>query len=291
MRLDPQALIQTALASNAGIETLERLAALAKDVRATQAREAWFQAIAEFQRTCPTIRKIAGATIRTQTGGSYSYRYAPLDHILSVILPVMGPLGMSVSWRTTFEKDRACANCIVSHDLGHSEESGPVAIPITGYARASNPAQSAAAALTYAKRYSLLAIIGMAPEDDVDANTDAVVDLPQQREPDDRRAVDDPPAQSSVDTTPTPPPDDGAIVTWRGKILDVTSKKTSKGTTRYGIKGTIDGGGPDDVVWFNTFSDTEADKARSFVGQVAIIDFVWNKGFRNVHEVLQDPGL
>ena len=169
-RLDPQALISQALESNAGIEMMERLVALAKDVREVQAKEAWYAAMAEFQRLCPPITKTATAKIQMRGGGAYSYRYAPLDAILAVIQPQLGPLGLSVSWRSRVEPSQVIVSCRISHTLGHHEESGEIAMPIVqGDGTGANPAQRVGIAATYAKRYALLGIIGMAPEDDDDA--------------------------------------------------------------------------------------------------------------------------
>lgn len=169
-RLDPQALIAVAIEKGAGIETLERLVQLAKDVREITAREAWHEAMAEFQRKCPSILKTKTARIQTRTGGTYSYAYAPLDEILGTIQPVMGELGLSVSWRSRVEQGAVVANCWIAHKLGHHEESGDVVMPFQNDGRM-NPAQVVGSASTYAKRYALLAIIGMAPEDDDDAGS------------------------------------------------------------------------------------------------------------------------
>lgn len=169
-RLDPQALIAQAIEKGAGIEMMERLFALAKEVRAGQAREAWYEAMAQFQRDCPAIKKTARAKIVLRGGGSYEYRYAPLDEITSTISPVMGALGLSVSWRSRVEPDQVVVSCRISHSMGHAEESGEISIPITkGDGAGANDAQRVGIAATYAKRYSLLGIIGMAPEADDDA--------------------------------------------------------------------------------------------------------------------------
>lgn len=173
-RLDPQALITKALETGAGIDTMERLVALAKDVREVQAKEAWYEAMAEFQRQCPMIKKTKEASIATRGGGGYKYRYAPLDEITSTIQPVMGPLGLSISWRTPrITTSEVAVTCRVSHTLGHHEESGETVMPII-QADATNPTganamQRVGIATSYAKRYALLGIIGMAPEDDDDA--------------------------------------------------------------------------------------------------------------------------
>jgi ERF superfamily len=171
--LDPHVLLARAIDVGASIETVERLVALAQDVRAVQAREAWYGAMAEFQKTCPAIKKTLTARIQTRQGPGFSYRYAPLDEILSTIQPVLGPLGLSVSWRSPrIEPDRVVISCRVAHALGHVEDSGEVAMPIVTAdpGIGATPPQRVGIALTYARRYSLLAIIGLAPEDDDDAN-------------------------------------------------------------------------------------------------------------------------
>jgi len=172
-RLDPQALISQAIGTGAGIDTLERLVALAKEVREVQATEAWYEAMAEFQRTCPRIVK--SSTVKT---ARYSYRFAPLDEICSTIQPVMGPLGLSMRWTTPrIESDKVTVACLISHRLGHVESSGDLVMPIMGATQrtdgsgegGANAAQRVGISLTYAKRYALLGIIGLAPEDDDDA--------------------------------------------------------------------------------------------------------------------------
>jgi hypothetical protein len=105
--------------------------------------------------------------------GRYSYKFAPLEEILSTIQPVMGEVGLSVSWEMPKEvTDKVAVDCIISHELGHSERSGlfTIAIASTQENPGPNSAQRTGGAITYAKRYSLLAIIGMAPEDDEDGS-------------------------------------------------------------------------------------------------------------------------
>jgi hypothetical protein len=164
-RLVPQELIERAIDHGASVETLERLFNLAQQVRAEQAREAWHGAMAEFQRTCKPIKKSASM----QMPGRKGYTYAPLDEIVSTIQPVMGALGLSVSWRSRFEPQHVIVSCRISHLLGHHEDSGEIRIPVATDGAGANAAQRIGTATTYAKRYSLLGIIGMAPEDDDDA--------------------------------------------------------------------------------------------------------------------------
>jgi ERF superfamily len=174
--IDPQALIATAIERGAPIETLERLVQLAKDVRQVTAREAYFDAMAQFKRECPRIKKDA-----TANAGSYSYAYATLDGILDVVDPILGRAGLTISWRQKHEGNFVAASCVITHRLGHQEESGYVPVPFDVTGRM-NTAQRVGSAATYAKRYSLLAILGLAPEEDDDAQgTTAGVNAPSPR--------------------------------------------------------------------------------------------------------------
>jgi hypothetical protein len=178
-RLEPQALIERAIDHGASVEALERLFNLAQQVRAEQAREAWHGAMAEFQRTCKPIKKSASMTVP----GRKEYAYAPLDSILSTIQPAMGDLGLSVSWRSRFEPQHVIVSCRVSHMLGHHEDSGEIRIPVTADGAGANAAQRIGTATTYAKRYSLLGILGLAPEDDDDAASASDEGVPEARRP------------------------------------------------------------------------------------------------------------
>lgn len=169
-RVDPQVLLQRAVENNASIETLERLVALAKDVREVQAKEAWHHAMAEFQRRVPPIKKDSTATVTTMRG-QYKYSYAQLGDILEIIRPILGELGLTVTWDTAMEGNRITVSCKISHELGHTETSGKVSMPLPDDADrgGSNPLQKVGSAMTYARRYSLLCVTGLCPEDDDDA--------------------------------------------------------------------------------------------------------------------------
>jgi hypothetical protein len=206
VRIDAQLLLQKAVEGNANIETIERLVALAKDVRGEQAREAWHEAMAEFQRRCPSIKKTSHAEIVTARG-FYSYSYAPLDQIMETIRPLLGELGLSVSWSSTkIDPQRITMSCQISHVLGHKESSGEISMPIPDASErgGGNTAQRVGSALTYARRYSLLQVTGLAPEDDDDAGSTGKAGAEKQ------------------DGEPVPPKEAPSVVFPIGKHKDMT---------------------------------------------------------------------
>lgn len=168
--LDPQALIKAAVEKDAPIETMERLVALAKDVRSEQAKEAWNRSMAQFQMKCPPIKKTGSAKIQTRGGSGYTYNYAKLGDIMPVIAPLLGEVGLHISFRVKSAQGAAIASCRVSHEYGHYEESGDISVPVDQESgMGASMAQRVGIAQTYAKRYALLAMLGISPEDDPDA--------------------------------------------------------------------------------------------------------------------------
>src|SRR5262245_21670080 len=170
LRMDAQALIQQALDKGASIEVVERMVALAKDVRAEQAKASYFEAMAAFQAECDEIPKSRHADVRTKSGSRYSYNYAALDEIGPIVRPVLAKHGLTLTWRHDQSTDtHAAAVAIVTPKLGHSETSGAVLIPVDQPDSARmNPAQYMGSLLTYARRYSAVAVLGLTPrgEDD-----------------------------------------------------------------------------------------------------------------------------
>ena len=169
VKLEPQDLLRLAVENKADISTLERLVALAKDVRAEQAKEAWHDAMTTFQQVCPAIKKGTKAKIVTRGGASYEYSYAPLDDIMSIARPVLAKLGLTATWRhPTASPGSISAVCRIAHTLGHHEDSEAVTLPISQRSAedrgGANDAQRVGMALTYSKRYAFLAISGLTPE-------------------------------------------------------------------------------------------------------------------------------
>jgi hypothetical protein len=170
VRLDPQALLMEAVKGGAGIDTLERIMALAERCQANEAKQAFHQAIMNFQHECPALKKTKTADIATRSGSRYKYSYAPLDEILPIIRPIMAKHGLSNSWEHSVEGDHLITDCVISHVLGHEKRSGKVSMPIGVGDGRMNPAQAVGSVITYGKRYTLLSGLGLSPEDDDDAH-------------------------------------------------------------------------------------------------------------------------
>ena len=95
--------------------------------------------------------------------GTYSYSYADLSAVLAGIKPVLTKHDLAVSQSVTGEAGGISVETRITHKDGWTETYGPTFVPFTGDARA------AGSAITYARRYGLIAALGIATDDDTDA--------------------------------------------------------------------------------------------------------------------------
>lgn len=154
------------------IEVMERVMAIRRELKAEAAREAFFDAFAEFQSECPIIKKTKW--VKSSTGANL-YAYAPLEQIIKQAGPFISKHGFSYTIKPSIEAGddahplgRIVANCRVQHSAGHAEES-VFMIDVREATNFTNSAQQAGVALTYAKRYALCAAFGIVTaEDDTD---------------------------------------------------------------------------------------------------------------------------
>ncbi|WP_028924223.1 ERF family protein [Pseudonocardia acaciae] len=119
-------------------------------------------ALAAFQAELPWVGKDNTAQVRSEKG-SYSYRYADLSEISPVVLPLLAKHGLSWSARPMLDdSDRFVLRYQLRHASGEKEQ-GDYPLPDPR----SSP-QVLGSAITYARRYSLCAVTGVAPGGDDD---------------------------------------------------------------------------------------------------------------------------
>lgn len=155
----PAQLLHFAIAQNLPVESLERIVALSERMQDRAAAQEFAQAMAAFQRECPPIKKSSTAKIATRGGGSYSFNYAELDEIASVVNPILAKHGLSYSFDSKLDKELLTCVCTVRHINGHSVPS-TFTLP-TANESAMSAQQKVGAALTFAKRQSLTAALGI----------------------------------------------------------------------------------------------------------------------------------
>ena len=115
-------------------------------------------ALAVLQTRLPPVGKDKSANIKP----GFSYRYADLAVISKALLPVMGELGLSFSCAPTLaDEGRLVLDYVLRHTSGEST-GGLYPLPQSG------TPQQIGSAITYARRYCLCAITGIAADEDDD---------------------------------------------------------------------------------------------------------------------------
>jgi len=161
-------IIQQAVDKGLPVETIERLLAMRRELKAEFAKEAYDTALAKFQAECPVIekKKEGGKT----KAGVVAYKYAPLDSIVAQVKEILGKHDLSYAFKTEITTDRVKVTFIVRHALGHSEES-PMDLPLGTRTDIMSAPQVVASTVTFAKRYSFCNTLGiMTGDEDNDAS-------------------------------------------------------------------------------------------------------------------------
>lgn len=216
----PEALISQAITANLPVETLERLLAMRKDLKAEYAKQRYDEDMASLQSDIPIIVKTKA--VKTKSGAT-AYRYAPLESIVQQTKGLISQHGFSYSTRTYTLEGKVSATVIVKHKEGHTEEYN-VEVPLGTKTDIMSASQVVAAALTFAKRYAFNNAFGiLTGDEDTDATPES---MGETREPAAARAGNYPPRAAYVPPTapPTPPPAQNPPVPFNGrvKVLEIT---------------------------------------------------------------------
>jgi hypothetical protein len=118
---------------------------------------------------------IKGA-IKDSNNPFFKSKYADLSSVVEAIRPAFGQCGLSYIQRVEpSDKDEVRVETILLHASGEWLSCGVLNLPVS-----KADAQGYGSALTYARRYSLAAACGVAPEDD-DGNAASGKNAPQKR--------------------------------------------------------------------------------------------------------------
>jgi hypothetical protein len=117
------------------------------------------QAFLAAQKEFPTVPKTSNGQV-----GPRNYKYADLASILEVVLPVLHKHDLILFQRCRVSDGATVLETVLRHTSGDSEKS-EVPLPVP------EDYQRWGSALTYARRYSITAILGITPDDDDDAQS------------------------------------------------------------------------------------------------------------------------
>lgn len=164
-----ETLISQAVSSNASVESLERLLAMRKELKAEWAKEEYDRAMAAFQAQCPIINKTKSVSTNT---GKVAYKYAPIESIVSQVKDLLEEHGFSYKSEMEIIENgttKIKVTIRVTHKSGHFEDT-PFIAPLGTKTQIMSDTQVFAAAQTFAKRYAFCNAFGiLTSDDDIDA--------------------------------------------------------------------------------------------------------------------------
>ena len=165
--------------------------------RSSESVAALASALAKAQAELVNPEKSLTATIRTGRPGEgeRTFRYAPLSSGLDIVRKTLGQHEIATVQTTAIDQAAGMVNLttMLAHASGEWIASDWPVCPI---AETANP-QRMGAALTYARRYALFTLVGIAGEDDLDA-PDLVMERPPPAAVRGRSAVSRPGIDRSV---------------------------------------------------------------------------------------------
>lgn len=133
-------------------------------------------------------QKAFGPALKTHTNPAFRSKYADLSACVEAVMDALNDNGIAMIQQTRQDDTGVTVETMFLHESGESISSGPLHVP----ASKQDP-QGYGSALTYARRYSLMAACGIAPEDD-DGNAAS-----NSRKP---SAKPDPKPEPAVDMSP-----------------------------------------------------------------------------------------
>lgn len=117
------------------------------------------------------MKNIAAALVKAQkafqpalkdkTNPAFRSKYADLGACIEAVQDALNAAGVAMLQQTREDSTGVTVETIFLHESGESWASGPLHVPA-----AKQDPQGYGSALTYARRYSLMAACGIAPEDD-----------------------------------------------------------------------------------------------------------------------------
>jgi hypothetical protein len=106
-------------------------------------------------------QKAFGPALKSSTNPHFKSRYADLSACVEAVIEGLNSAGIALIQRTSEDLNGVTVETVFIHESGEMLECGKLHVP----ASKQDP-QGYGSALTYARRYSLMAACGIAPEDD-----------------------------------------------------------------------------------------------------------------------------
>lgn len=139
-------------------------------MKTSESTEQIFKALSEF-------RKVLKQPLKDANNPFFNSKYVPLESVVAVIDEAIKDTGLSYVQEATSDGNTVLVATYIFHTSGEFITFDPLALPST-----KNDAQGIGSAVTYAKRYALSAVFGVASDPDDDANNASGLDNKKRNE-------------------------------------------------------------------------------------------------------------
>tara|TARA_B100000678_G_scaffold290996_1_gene305731 strand:- start:2502 stop:3263 length:762 start_codon:yes stop_codon:yes gene_type:complete len=147
------------------VDKVERFLEMQQRIEAKQAERAFIEDLSAMQHELPAVR---------QNGtGHNKTKYAKWEDIQAAILPVLSSHGFSISHKTRVENNTVVVTCLLRHRDGHTDQT-ELPLPFDG-SGSKNPVQAVGSSVSYGKRYTAAALLGIRVEGEDDDGAGATV--------------------------------------------------------------------------------------------------------------------
>ena len=150
-----QVIERAAMNPDVDIDKMERLFLMQERIVSRNAKQAFNSDLALMQSEVPSITERGEISIR----GAVQSKFAKFEDINDVMKPIMQRFGFAMSFRTKFEGGMIIVTGILSHKLGHSEETSMI-LPADNTGN-KNAVQSVGSTVSYGKRYTMCAMLNI----------------------------------------------------------------------------------------------------------------------------------
>lgn len=160
-------LLSMAIEKGVDVASLEKLQAMAERAQDREAVREFAMALGGFQGHAPQIEKKRVAEFTGRNGVTTRYTYCSLDDICAAVRPALLEWGLSYTWDSTIEGGSLTVVCTVRHLSGH-EVTASMTLPVANPS-SMNDQQKVGSAMSYGRRYTLTAALGLTsadPDDD-----------------------------------------------------------------------------------------------------------------------------
>lgn len=157
----PDNMIMIALQNNRSMDEIQKLIDMRNAEIARLAELAFYDALKEFQRNCPQIRKNKTVDFEHKDNqGRTNYKYTELDHLINTVREAEANAGLSHSWETTYnEKGEVIITCVLAHSGGHKVKDSMKGLPDTSGKK--NSIQQVKSTISYLRRATFESVLGV----------------------------------------------------------------------------------------------------------------------------------